>query len=93
MTYYKTGVAMKQATKKAKLDNANNVRNPPGTSKERMKYKFYHQSFCTKLGHASCRSKDCFMNNKSKAERESAERFILDELVRKELESINEKRK
>ena len=91
--YYETGIAMKQATKKAKVDVANKVRNPQGTPKDRLKCKFRHEMFCAKLGHSSCRSKECFRNGKSKTERETAERFILDTLVKKELESMKDNRK
>ena len=92
-THYESGVAMKRAKMIAQSNNTKDIRNPPGTPKENLKCKFYHEAFCTTLGHSSCKSKDCFMNKKSKTDREIAERFILDELARKELETVNDKGK
>ena len=70
---YSCGIAMKAATKKAKSQLTNQSRNPPGTAPEQYKCPFYHENYCTSLGHRTSNSKACFMYRKSKEERCKAE--------------------
>ena len=86
---YESGIAIKKATKIAKYLSNTTARNPEGTPKEELKCRFNHPLFCTKLGHTSCRSKECMMNSKSKVERDSAAKTILDEMVKRELHLIH----
>ena len=78
---YGSGVALEEAKKQAKRI-LTAERNPKGTPKEQLRCPYYHPLYCTILGHDSCRSKECGVNNKSAAERKE----IVKELnkVRKE---------
>ena len=60
-TEYGQGVAMKAALKKVKDNRMAKVRNPPNTLPIDLRCRYFHPKYCTKLGHATCRSKACRM--------------------------------
>ena len=68
-------------------------RNPPGTETCNYRCKFYHPLYCTTLGHKSATHKSCFMANKSKQEREEAEKEIIRLSVEEHLENAEQTRK
>ena len=68
------------------------ARNPTGTPRVELKCRFHHPLFCTTLGHASCRSKECSMHSKSKVKRDSTAKIILDEMINRKLHLIHEER-
>ena len=84
---YESGIAMRAATKSAKQQNTHTVRNPEGTPKARWRCKYWHQDFCQVLGHTSIVSKQCFMNGKTKQQREDAMNIIMDELIESEVQT------
>ena len=90
---YNQEVALRQATKDAKANNAFKTRNPEKTNKSDYKCKFYHPRYCTYLGHSSCASPKCFMHKKPKVERDAASDFILKERIQQNLMSMQANRK
>ena len=77
---------VQQSTKKEDNRNGNTYESgialyPKGMPKECLKCPYHHPSFCTKLGHISCTSKDCGMFGKGKKIRDNAKQFILDKMI------------
>ena len=79
---YGSGVALKEAKKKANVRLTAAVRNPEGTKKELLRCPYYHPLYCTKLGHTAASSKDCAMKTKLKEER----KIIMDDIKRMVIE-------
>ena len=88
---YEQGVALRKATKNAREESRQ--RNDGGTDKKEWRCKFFHPLYCTTLGHKSCVSSSCAMHKKDKAERDKAYAFILNELVKENLEKQKYDRK
>ena len=90
---YSTGIALSEAKKRAIESTSNHRRNPIGTPKNKLRCKYHHENYCSILGHTTATSKDCRMHGASKKERDAASIFIMNELVKKELETKKDERK
>jgi hypothetical protein len=89
---YQSGIALRQATKKAKKNTSRATRNPKGTPKEKLRCAWHHTNYCRILGHALPTSKDCFMHRKTKAQRNEATIHIMEEHIAGELKSGSTKK-
>ena len=83
---YESGIALREAKRAVK--NAPIIRNPKGTTKEKMRCKYHHPQFCTKLGHVDAKSKECFAHGKSAIERNAIIKHIFDEAVQKRMNEM-----
>ena len=63
---YGSGVALKDATKKAKETLTATVRNPKNCPKELQRCAYHHPLYCTSLGHTTALSLLCAMKKKTK---------------------------
>ena len=66
---YGSGVALKEATKKAKETLTAAARNPKDCPKELQRCSYHHPLYCTALGHTAASSLLCAMKKKTKEER------------------------
>ena len=73
---YGSGVALKEATKKAKATLSATARNPKDCPKELQRCAYYHPLYCNVLGHTTASNKACAMKQKSQEER----KVILDHI-------------
>ena len=82
---YKSGIAVKQEKKAIKDVPLN--RNPKGTTKEQLRYKYNHPDYCTSLRHADARSGMCYTHKLRATQREVVLKEILDEAVQKRVQN------
>ena len=87
---YGAGVALKEATKKAKQKLTAAARNPKNTKKELLRCPYYHPLYCDVLGHTSASSIQCKMKQKSKEERKVALDTIQRLQIEEELKVLHE---
>ena len=73
---YGSGVALKEAKKKAKETLSATARNPKDCPKELQRCAYHHPLYCTVLGHTTASSKACAMKQKSPEE----QKVILDHI-------------
>ena len=90
---YEMGVALRSAQNQSKQILTNNNRNPTGTPKEKLRYKYWHPLFCQKEGHTTSTSSDCFMFHKSGEVRGAATLRIMEDHIEKELQNTTPKGK
>jgi hypothetical protein len=88
---YETGIAIRQASKEAKILTSQQHRNPIGTPKSMLRCPYWHKEYCNKYGHKLATHKDCFMYRKSKEEREAARDKIRDDHIECELLNFDTK--
>ena len=84
-THYETGVAFKTIQKEAKQLTASQVRNPEGTTKDRLRCKYWHPDGCQRYGHKTSQSVDCAMHKASKVERDAVITKIMEEYIEAQL--------